>query len=44
VNEVTIAGNLMDMFLAMTPADDLDFKYATNAPTIRIDGMMVAGT
>ncbi|MAX64662.1 MAG: modulator protein [Rhodospirillaceae bacterium] len=44
VNEVTIAGNLVDMFLAMTPADDLDFKYATNAPTIRIDGMMVAGT
>ncbi|MDF1751019.1 MAG: TldD/PmbA family protein [Alphaproteobacteria bacterium] len=44
VNEVTIAGNLKDMFLAMTPADDLVFKYSTNAPTIRIDGMMVAGT
>jgi PmbA protein len=44
VNEVTIAGNLKDMFLAMTPADDLVFKHATNAPTIRVDGMMVAGT
>lgn len=43
VNEVTIAGNLKDMFLAMTPADDLEFKYATNAPTIRVDGMTVAG-
>lgn len=44
VNEVTIAGNLKDMFLAMTPANDLVFKYAANAPTIRIDGMTVAGT
>jgi len=44
VNEVTIAGNLKDMFLNMTPADDLEFKYSTNAPTIRIDGMTLAGT
>lgn len=44
VNEVTIAGNLKDMFLAMTAADDLEFKYATNAPTLRVDGMTVAGT
>jgi len=44
VNEVTIAGNLKDMFLAMTPADDLVFEHSVNAPTIRIEGMMVAGT
>lgn len=43
VNEVTIAGNLKEMFKSMTPADDLSFKYGVNAPTIRIDGMMVAG-
>ncbi len=43
VNEVTIAGNLKDMFLNMTPADDLEFKYGTNAPTLRVDGMMLAG-
>ena len=43
VSEVTIAGNLKDMFLNMTQADDLRFKYGTDAPTIRIDGMTVAG-
>ena len=31
------------MFKAVTPADDLEFKYGTNAPTLRIDGMTVAG-
>ncbi|WP_374653986.1 TldD/PmbA family protein [Dongia sp.] len=43
VSEVTIAGNLKDMFKAITPADDLVFKYGTNAPTLRIDGMTLAG-
>ncbi len=43
VNEVTIAGNLLDMFQHLTAADDLEFRYGTNAPTIRIDGMTVAG-
>ncbi len=39
VSEITIASNLKDMFLAMTPANDLEFRYGINAPTIRIDGM-----
>lgn len=43
VSELTIAGNLKDMFKVITPADDLEFKYGTNAPTLRIDGMTVAG-
>ena len=43
VSEVTIAGNLQDMFMQMKPADDLIFRYGTNAPTVRIDGMTVAG-
>lgn len=43
VSEMTIAGNLKDMFLQLTPADDLTFRYATNAPTVRVDGMTVAG-
>ena len=43
VSEVTIAGNLQDMFMQMTPADDLVFRYGTNAPTMRVDGMTVAG-
>ncbi len=44
VNEVTIAGNLKDMFMNMTPADDLTFRYSVNAPTTRVDGMTIAGT
>jgi len=43
VSEVTVAGNLKDMFLKMTPANDLEFKMAVNAPTLRIEGMTVAG-
>jgi PmbA protein len=44
VSGITVAGNLNDMFLNMTPADDLRFKGATNAPTVRIEGMTVAGS
>jgi PmbA protein len=43
VTEITVAGNLKTMFAAMTAADDLDFTRSTNAPTLRIDGMTVAG-
>ncbi len=43
VSEITIAGNLKDMFMNLVPASDLEFHYGTNAPTVRIDGMMVAG-
>lgn len=43
VAEVTIAGNLKDMFARLIPANDLTFRFATNAPTLRIDGMMIAG-
>jgi PmbA protein len=39
----TIAGNLKDMFAQLTPANDLEFRYGINVPTIRIDGMTVAG-
>lgn len=43
VSEITIAGNLKDMFRSLVPARDLHFRYAINVPTIRIDGMTVAG-
>ena len=43
VSEVTIAGNLKDMYRNLTPASDLVFRYATNAPTLRVEGMTVAG-
>lgn len=43
VAEITIAGNLLDMFARLVPADDLQYRYAANVPTLRIDGMTVAG-
>ncbi len=43
VNEITVAGNLKSMFQEMTPADDLEFRHGMNAPTLRIEGMTVAG-
>jgi PmbA protein len=43
VSEITIAGNLKDMFLHMTPANDLRFRRGTDAPTLRIDGLTLAG-
>ncbi|MDX1484334.1 MAG: TldD/PmbA family protein [Alphaproteobacteria bacterium] len=43
VSEVTVAGNLKDMYLNLTPAADLAFRTGTDAPTLRVDGMTVAG-
>ncbi len=43
VSEITIAGHLSEMFAGITPANDLVFRYGTNAPTLRIDAMTVAG-
>jgi PmbA protein len=43
VSEITIAGNLVEMFANLSAADDLEFRYAVNVPTLRIDGMTIAG-
>jgi PmbA protein len=43
VAEITIAGNLIDMFRSMTAASDLEQRRATNVPTLRVEGMTVAG-
>jgi PmbA protein len=43
VSEVTIAGNLVAMFGGLEPANDLELRYGTNAPTVRIEGLTVAG-
>lgn len=44
VNEITIAGNLKDMYMNMIAADDLEIRYGTDAPTLRIERMMLAGS
>lgn len=43
ISEFTIAGNLRDMFRVAIPANDLVFRYGVDSPTLRIDGMTVAG-
>ena len=43
IAEITIAGNLIEMFAHLTPADDLVFRRGTDAPTIRVDGLTLAG-
>ncbi len=44
VSEVTIASNLTDMFLRITPANDIDRSFGVAAPTLAIEGMTLAGT
>ncbi len=43
VSEITIAGNLKDMFLNLTAADDLEFTGSTNAPSCLVEGLTLAG-
>ena len=43
VSEITIAGNLRDMFLNVTAADDLEFRSSVNAPTCMVEGLTIAG-
>ena len=43
VAEITVAGNLLDMFMHLTPANDLEFRRGTDAPTIMVEGLTVAG-
>jgi PmbA protein len=44
VSEITIAGHMSEMFKSLSAANDLVFRYGTNAPTLRIESMTVAGT
>jgi PmbA protein len=43
VSEITIAGNLRDMFRQMRAANDLTYRHASNAPTVAVPGLTVAG-
>jgi PmbA protein len=43
VSEITIAGNLSEIFRSMKPANDLEFRNATNAPSLLVEGMTVGG-
>jgi PmbA protein len=43
VSEVTIAGHLLPMFKSLVAANDLEFRYGVNAPTLRIEGLTLGG-
>src|SRR5438874_3126226 len=43
VSEVTIAGHLLEIFKTLRPANDLEFRYGVNAPTVRIEGLTLGG-
>ena len=43
VSEITIAGNVADMFLRLAPASDLVYRFSLNAPTVAIEGLTIAG-
>jgi len=43
VSEMTVAGNLKDIFARLQAADDLEFKAGADSPTLRVDDLTVAG-
>ncbi|MBG6146179.1 PmbA protein [Labrenzia sp. EL_142] len=44
VSEITIAGNLNDMFRRLVPGSDLDNRYSAATPSVMIEGMALAGS
>jgi PmbA protein len=43
VSEITVAGNLREMFMNLTPANDLVYRFSVNAPTVAVEGLTIAG-
>ena len=43
VNEITVAGNLIDLYQRLVPASDLEIRGASNAPSLLIDALAIAG-
>lgn len=43
VTEITVAGNLIDIYGRLVPGSDLEIRGATNAPSLLIDGLAIAG-
>ena len=44
VAEITVAGSLLEMYRTMVPANDLRFRRGTDAPTVRVESMTLAGS
>ncbi len=43
VAEITIAGNLKEVFATMIPANDLEFRFGSNSPSLLVEGFTVGG-
>jgi PmbA protein len=43
VSELTVAGNLIDMYARLVPADDLEYRFGINAPSVMVEGLTIAG-
>ena len=43
VAEITVAGHILELFRTLRPANDLRFRRGTDAPTVRVDGLTMAG-
>lgn len=43
VSEITVAGNLIEMYARLVPGSDLEIRGASNAPSVLIDGLAIAG-
>ena len=43
VNEITVAGNLLDVYGRLVPGSDLEFRGASNAPSLLVDNLAIAG-
>ena len=43
VAEITVAGHALEMFASLTPANDLVFRRGTDSPTVRVEGLTMAG-
>jgi len=43
VAEITVAGNLIDIYARLVPGADLEFRGSANAPSLLVDGLAIAG-
>jgi PmbA protein len=43
VNEITVAGNLVDIYGRLIPGSDLELRGASNAPSLLVDALAIAG-
>jgi PmbA protein len=43
VTEITVAGNLIDIYSRLVPGADLELRGATNSPSILVPDLAIAG-